>query len=158
MSKAILLFISLLFLTSTTVISQNEATDEQPLAIPLSVTTAFNLKFPAQEPNWVSSYEGRYNQKLVHEARFIFDNRNSSAIYDNLGNLIAFAAVVERSEIPVEALNYMKEKYPNYYILDTIIVTRGNSDITYELGIVVNGQYIIKVFSNKGKFIKSTRA
>ncbi|MEC5165868.1 hypothetical protein RCH18_001601 [Flavobacterium sp. PL11] len=158
MSKAILLFFSLFFFTSTTVVSQKLATEEPQLAIPLSVTTDFNLKFPSQEPNWVSSYEGRYNQKLVHEARFIFDNRNSSAIYDNVGDLIAFAAVVERSEIPVEALNYMKEKYPNYSILDTIIVTRGKSDISYELGILVNGQYIIKVFSNKGKFIKSTRA
>jgi hypothetical protein len=65
---------------------------------------------------------------------------------------------VERSEIPAEALNYMKEKYPYSTILDTIMVTRGINDVTFELGISISGEYIIKVFSDKGKFIKSTKA
>jgi hypothetical protein len=158
MSKTIFLFVSFLISAVTSVFCQNIVDQEPEQIVPTVVTAAFHLKFPIKKPVWFSSYEGRYSQQLVHEGRFIFDNRNSSAIYGNEGNLIAFAATVERSEIPAEALNYMKEKYPYSTILDTIMVTRGINDVTFELGISISGEYIIKVFSEKGKFIKSTKA
>jgi hypothetical protein len=158
MSKTIFLFVSFLISTVTPIFCQNIVDEEPEQIVPSVVTTAFELKFPLKKPVWFSSYEGRYSQQLVHEGRFVFDNRNSSAIYGNEGNLIAFAATVERSEIPAEALNYMKEKYPYSTILDTIMVTRGINDVTFELGISISGEYIIKVFSDKGKFIKSTKA
>ena len=122
------------------------------------VSAAFDAKFPKQDPVWFSDYENRYNQKLVYEGRFIFDNRYSTAYYDKEGNMLAFAAQVERNEIPGKALEYMQENFPTFPIVDSILVTTHDDEVTYELGIVVDGEYIVKVFSKEGRFIKSTRA
>ena len=88
----------------------------------------------------------------------MFDKRYSTAIYDGEGNMIAFAAKLENSEIPEKVVKYMNENFPSFPILDAILVTSVKNEVTYELGIVIDGEYIVKVFSNDGDFIKSTRA
>ena len=158
MKKIILVFSAIFLFSTSSLFAQISVGDKPEENVPVVVKTAFDTKFPNYKPVWFTSYEGRYNQKLTFEGRFIFDNRNSSAIYDQDGNLIAFAAAVEKKEIPTEALKYMNENFPYSTILDSILVTRGKNKVTYELGIITDGQYIIKVFSEKGDFIKSTRA
>jgi hypothetical protein len=46
----------------------------------------FRTSFPDKEPVWFSNYQGRFNQKLVYQAKFIFWQRYCQAIYDMNGN------------------------------------------------------------------------
>ncbi|RZJ33813.1 MAG: hypothetical protein EOO51_12290 [Flavobacterium sp.] len=152
-----ILSLCLIFL-GTAVSAQNYHGQKPEKNIPTVVSAAFDKRFPHGDPIWFSDYENRYNQKLVYEGRFLFDNRYSTAVYDKEGNLLAFAAQVERNEIPQKALKYMTENFPTFPIVDSILVTTHDDEVTYELGIVVDGEYIVKVFSKEGDFIKSTRA
>ena len=124
--------------------------------IPVLIATSFQKKFPQKEPVWFTQYQGRYNDKLVYEARFIFDNRYSTAVYDRDGNLIAFAATIEASEIPQKAIDYMKKNYTDRAVTEAMMVTRGENDVTFELGIYINNRFTVVVFDKEGNFIKTT--
>lgn len=142
-----------------TSISNAQIVGQKPAKnVPIAVSEAFINKFGKQNPVWFENYQGRYDQKLVYEGRFRFDNRYSAAMYDKNGIMVAFAAHVEPAEIPADALVYMRENFPTFPIMDALLVTAVKEGVTYELGIIVDGEYIVKVFSEKGKFIKSTRA
>jgi len=158
MSK-IIIFLFLAFLSNFPVAySQNIVGQKPERNVPIIVSAAFNEQFPSKEPVWFTNYQGRYNQKLVYEGRFIFDKRYSTAIYDFEGNMLAFAAKVEENEIPEKALQYMNDEFPSYQIVDAILVTTKSNEVTYELGIIVDREYIIKIFSEKGEFLRSTRS
>jgi hypothetical protein len=45
--------------------------------------------FPDKEPVWFSNYQGRFNQKLVYQAKFIL-TKILQAIYDMNGKQVAF--------------------------------------------------------------------
>jgi len=126
--------------------------------IPEIVLEMFSQKFPSQDPVWFSQYQGRYDQKLVFEGKFIFDNRYSSAVYDKEGNLLAFAITIDKNEIPEKVIKYMTEKFPSFPIVEALLVTRNLSDVTFEIGIYIDNQFVIEVFSENGDFIKSTKA
>lgn len=151
------LFIFFLF-QLTIGVAQNAIALKPEKNVPQIVLEAFARKFPSQDPVWFRQYEGSENEKLRFEAKFIFDNRYSSAIYENEGSLIAFAAKIETKEIPQKALQYMSENLPNYPISEALLVTRGGSDVTYEIGIYINNQYIIEVFDKDGNYIKRTKS
>ena len=148
----------ILFIVSHTASAQFIGKQKPERDVPNAVAANFTQRFPQADPVWFSSYQGRYDQRQVYEARFLFDNRYSMAIFDKEGNFIAFAATVTSNEVPQKAIQYMKDNFPTYPILDSILVTRINNDVTYELGIMVDEVYIIKVFSESGDFIRSTRA
>ncbi len=158
MYKNILLLFVVISLHCAPAFSQRTVGQKPERNVPIVVSAAFNEQFPSKEPIWFGNYQGRYNEKLVYEGRFIFDNRYSAAMYDVDGNMLAFAAKVENNEIPAKALEYMNNQFPSFPILDAILVTTKKNEITYELGIMVENEYIIKVFSEKGEFIKSTRS
>ena len=126
--------------------------------VPAYIVEKFNQKFPSQDPVWFFRFQGRYDDKLVYEAKFMLDNRYSMAVYDINATLLAFAATIDKSELPTQATAYMAEHYPNFPIIETLLVTRGDNDITYEVGIYIDNQYVIQVFSKTGDFIKSTKA
>lgn len=138
--------------------AQNTNKSKLEKNIPDIVLERFSQKFPSHDPVWFSQYQGRYNQKLVFEGKFIFDNRYSSAIYDQDGNLIAFAATIEKNEIPDKVNQYMTENLPSFSIVEALLVTRNINDVTYEIGIYIDNQFVIEVFSKNGDFIKSTKA
>lgn len=125
--------------------------------VPIIVTEAFQKKFPKQEPVWFSEYQGRFNQKLVYEARFMFDNRYSKAFYENEGKMLAFATVVEQSELPEVARVYMKENYPSFPITEALLVTYANNEIQFEVGIYIDNEFVVQVFSKAGDFIKTAK-
>ncbi|UQD56528.1 hypothetical protein [Flavobacterium sp. K5-23] len=126
--------------------------------VPLIVLEIFDQKFPSQDPVWFSRYQGRFNEKLVFEGKFIFDNRYSIVVYDINGNLLAFAATIDNKEIPDNAIKYMTENYPSFPIVEALLVTRGKEEVTYEIGIYIDNQFVIQVFTKTGDFIKSTKA
>lgn len=158
MKKLTFLFTLIYLLNSISASAQNGVRNKPESSVPNNVSRAFNIQFPSQDPVWFIDYQGRYNQQLVYEARFIIDKRYSSAVYDRLGDFVAFAFTVDYQEIPIKIRKYMNRNFPSFSILDAIFVTLRNNDKTYELGILIDGEYIIKVFSEAGEFIKSTRA
>lgn len=52
----------------------------------------------------------------------------------------------------------MKEMYPSFPIIEALMVTDHEKVVTYEIGIYIDHQYVIQVFSNDGDFIKNTKA
>ena len=125
--------------------------------VPIIVAEAFQQKFPNKEAVWFSEYQGRYDQKLVYEARFMFDNRYSKAFYENEGKMLAFAAVVEKKELPEKVSNYMSENYPSFPIAEALLVTYASTEVQFEVGIYIENNFIIQVFSKDGDFIKTVR-
>ncbi len=125
--------------------------------VPQTVEAAFNLKFGKKDVVWFSRFEGLYDNKQVYEGRFMLDKRYSTAVYTPDGDLTAFVATVEYNEIPEKARNYMENKFPGRRIIDAALVTRGGNDVTYEISIYIDEEYIVKVFTNEGDFVKSTR-
>ncbi len=158
MTKFTIILLGVILSHFSTAYSQNIVGQKPEKNVPIIVSAAFNEQFPSKEPIWFSNYQGRYNQKLVYEGRFFFDKRYSMAVYDVEGNMLAFAAKVEENEIPEKAVQYMKDQFPSYQILDAILVTTKSNEVTYELGIMIDSEYIIKVFSEKGEFLRSTRS
>ncbi|MGV9004070.1 hypothetical protein [Flavobacterium sp.] len=122
--------------------------------VPIIVKDAFQQKFPDKEPIWFSEYQGRFDQKLVYEARFMFDNRYSKAFYENEGKMLAFAAVIETKELPEKALRYMKENYPAFPIAQALLVTYASNEVQFEVGIYIDNAFMVQVFSKDGDFIK----
>jgi len=125
--------------------------------VPIIVMDAFQKKFPNKEPVWFREYQGRFDQKLVYEARFMFDNRYSKAFYENEGKMLAFATVVEKSELPEKVLTYIKEKYPAFPIAESLLVTYSTNEVQFEVGIYIDNNFLVQVFSKDGDFIKMTK-
>lgn len=152
------ILVVILLFQATICDAQNSNKSKLEKNIPDIVMERFSEKFPSHDPVWFSQYQGRYNQNLVFEGKFIFDNRYSSAIYDKEGNLIAFASTIEKNEIPDKVTKYMAEKFPSFPIVEALLVTRNINDVTYEIGIYIENQFVIEVFSKNGDFIKSIKA
>lgn len=159
MSNIIKVLLSIIiFMQVTFFYAQNLNESKLEKNVPLIVLDMFNQKFPSQDPIWFSGYQGKYDQKLVFEAKFFFDNRTFMAIYDKSGNLLAIASTIEKHELPDRVNNYMSENYASFPIVEILLVTRGKDDITYEIGIYIDNQYVIQVFTKNGAFLKSTKA
>ncbi|MFT5252979.1 MAG: hypothetical protein ACI87N_002003 [Flavobacteriales bacterium] len=156
-ASKIILLSAFLFLFGTLTQAQNDGSSKIERNIPLIVAETFRTNFPDKEAVWFSNYQGPSNQKLVYQAKFIFDKRYCQAIYDMNGNQVAFAATIEYLELPEEARNYMNEHYPTFPIIEALLVTDSKKEVTYEIGIYVDNQYMIQVFSNEGTFLKNTR-
>tara|TARA_R110000868_G_scaffold87175_3_gene244037 strand:+ start:3715 stop:4194 length:480 start_codon:yes stop_codon:yes gene_type:complete len=154
--KTTILFVSFFFGFVTQ--AQNDGSSKIEKNIPLIVVETFNNSFPDKDPVWFSRYQGSDDQELVYRAKFIFDNRYCQAVYDINGNQVVFAATVDYKELPESARNFMKEKYPAFPIVETLLVTDSKKQVTYEIGIYIDNQYVIQVFSKEGIFIKSTKA
>lgn len=138
--------------------AQNSGSSKVDSNIPAIVAEIFNATYPAKDPVWFSRYQGDDNQELVYIAKFIFDNRYCQAIYGINGNQIAFAATVDNKELPAAARDYMKKQYPTFPIVEALIVTDSQKEVSYEIGIYIDTIYVIQVFSKEGAFIKNTKA
>lgn len=148
-------FILLLF-SFNTLFAQDLTPRKPEKNVPIAVAQTFKDRFKADDPVWFSQYQGRYNDKLVYEARFVFDNRYSTAVYDRDANLIAFAATIEAKEIPTKAVEYMKNNYTDRGVTEAMMVSR-SGESTVELGIYINNRFNIVVFDADGNYIKTTR-
>lgn len=153
--KTILCIIILMHTTITNAQSTQEL--KQEISVPIIVLEKFTQNFPSIEPVWDINYQGTYNQQLVYKGKFIYNNRSSLVVYDKDGNLLVFAATVEKSEIPDKINKYMAKNFPAFSIVEALLVTRGTDENTYEIAIYVNDQYVVKVFTNSGDFIKTTK-
>lgn len=159
MKKFITFSIVLIAFSFNSLFAQDMTARKPERNVPMSVEEAFKSKYPEKDPVWFSQYQGRYDNLLVYEARFIFDNRYSSAVYDRAGALIAFAATIEASEIPLKAIEYMKNNYTDRGVTEAMLVSRskrGEKETSIELGIYINDRFTIVVFDEEGNFMKTT--
>ena len=157
MKSSIKVFLILFFFQIS--ICNAQFTGKKPATnVPVIVVEQFSKKFPLKDPVWFSRYQGDNNQKLVFEGKFILDNRYSATIYNQDGVLLAFTSVVEINELPQKTRDYMKDNFPNYPMVEALLVTSNKNEVTFEIGIFIDKEYIIKVFSNEGDYIKSTKA
>lgn len=151
------LVVALLFMTAA-VKAQEVQTLKITKNIPKTVEEAFETKFAGNDVVWFTHFQGRYDNQQVYEGRFMFDKRYSTAIYSKEGDLISFMARVDYLEIPEAAREYMKTHFSGRPFIDAVLVTRGGSEVTYEIGIYIEDQYVVQIFSKDGEFIRSTRA
>lgn len=156
MKNLIQLSLLLVVFQFSNVFAQDIVAPKPERNVPILIAESFKAKFPQKEPVWFSQYQGRYNDKLVYEARFIFDNRYSTAVYNRDGNLIAFAATIEANEIPQKAIDYMKKNYTDRGVTEAMTVSRDGMEATIELGIYINNRFTVVVFDKDGNYIKTT--
>lgn len=152
------IFAAVLFCYGLGVYAQNTGSSKVEKNIPVIVAEIFNTAYPQKDPVWFSRYQGDDNQQLVYIAKFIFDNRYCQAVYESEGKQLAFVATVDKKELPAAAIKYMNERYPTFPIIETLLVTNTQKEVTYEIGIYIDNIYVIQVFSKEGDFIKNTKA
>lgn len=154
-----LIFLTFAFFIFTSLVNAQAFEGQKPEKnVPNIVAASFDAKFGHKDVVWFTHYQGRYDNKLVYEGRFIFDNRYSIAVYNREGNLIAFVANIEYTEIPLKARQYVETNFPGRDVVEARLVTRGANEVTYEIGVVIDDVYTVKIFSKDGEFIRSTRA
>lgn len=158
MTNQIKYLVAALLFVTTLVRAQEVHNLKLAKELPQTVEVAFETKFPAHDVVWFTHFQGRYDNQQVYEARFIFDKRYSTAIYSKEGDLIAFMARVDYLEIPEAAREYMRTHFSGRPFIDAVLVTRGGGEVTYEIGIYIENQYVIEIFTKEGDFIRSTRA
>ena len=84
----------------------------------------------------------------------MFDNRYSKAFYENEGKMLAFATVIEKTELPQKVLTYMVENYPTFPIAESLLVSYSNKDVEFEVGIYIDNHFVVQVFNKDGDFLK----
>lgn len=126
--------------------------------VPIVIAESFNAVFSAKDPVWFTRYHGENNQELEYEAKFIFDDRYCKSVYDSNGNQIVFAGTVDYLELPEHARDYMEEKDPFFPIMEALMVTDNENVVTHEIGVYIDNQYMIQVFSKDGDFIKNIKS
>jgi hypothetical protein len=151
------LFLLFFMFCGLVVQAQNDGSSKIERNVPLVVVDSFYSVFSAKDPVWFSKYQGKNNQELVYEAKFIFDDRYCKSVYDFNGNQIAFAATVDYLELPEGIRKYMEEEYLSFPIVESLLVTDSEKVITYEIGIYIDNEFVIQVFSKDGDFIKNTK-
>lgn len=124
-------------------------------SVPIIVNDSFQKRFPDKDPVWFSTLMGKYDKRLVYEARFMMDNRYTKAFYENEGTLIAFASTIEESELPERIREYMKENYPTLPIVESLLVTHIKNGIHYEVGVYIDGDFVVMTFSKEGQYLKT---
>ncbi len=148
----------LVFLFASSFLNAQIIKGQKPLEnVPPVVNATFINQFAGKDVTWFTRFQGRYNDEQVYEGRFLFDNRYSSAVYTKNGSLVAFVTAIEYTEIPKNARDYLDVNFPGRAIIDSVLVTRGGDDVTYEIGIYLDNQFVVKVFSKNGEFIKGVK-
>jgi hypothetical protein len=123
--------------------------------VPIIVSETFKKEFPGKDPVWFSKIQGPYDERLVYEARFMFDNRYSKAFYENEGKLIAFATIIEQSELPKRIREYMEKTYPTLPVAESLLVTHVNNEIHYEIGVYIDNEFVVMTFNQEGQYLKT---
>ncbi len=123
--------------------------------LPAIVESSFIMKFGEKKPTWHVRYRGDDENQQRYEGKFMLDNRRTSAVYNRDGVLEAMVVEVEPSELPKQAMFYMKKNYRDNVITETTMVQENEKNgKTFELGFYLNKVFKVAVFDENGKFLK----
>ena len=96
-------------------------------------------------------------EKDDFEAKFEFDGKDASAVYDKNGKRKAFEIAIYKSEFPTPIEEYLKKKYPKSKVLETAKITDDKNVVTFEAEIKIDGKPTDVIFDAKGTFIKTSQ-
>ena len=123
----------------------------------IGVKTAFERDFPKEIPEWTKDFGGEDLDQIRYEAKFKSSNSRGLAVYDNEGNLNAYEVLIQKKDIPSNIVNYLKSNYANFTIDEASKVKNDKNEITYEIGIVLDGKFYDAVFDHEGDFLEITQ-
>ncbi|HSH66911.1 MAG TPA: PepSY-like domain-containing protein [Bacteroidia bacterium] len=137
--KLITLLLSMLLVNMAMYAQKVKAAD-----VPLSVKEGLKKKFPGIT---VEKWE---KEGVNFEAEFDLNKVETSALFDNNGNLIETESEINISELPQKAIEYLSEKYKDEKIKEASKITMANGQIKYEAEI--KGKDIL--FDTEGIILK----
>ena len=140
------LFLAIAIVFSASITAQTE-TKSKKVAIPTNVKEAFSKDFPEKKAKW-GMEDGNY------EAEFKIKGSDASAIYDKKGKRKALEIAIKTSELPSNALEYLKKNYPTNKITEAAKITDDKDVVTYEAEIGKDGKSYDVLLDANGKFIK----
>lgn len=120
----------------------------------LQVLKAFEKDFPKIEPVWRKVFDGDDNDQLSYEADFNLKNTGMTAVYNELGVFKVLEVQILESDIPVKISRYMAKNYPKNNIKKAAKLITNNNEITYEIGITINGKWVDAIFNKEGDFLE----
>jgi hypothetical protein len=116
----------------------------QKEAIPTAAKSAFSKAFPtASKVKWEKE-DGKY------EVTFEKEGKEMSAVYDATGKLHESEVSIAISDLPTNAITYMKDHYIGITLKAAAKITYADGSINYEAAI--KGKDVL--FDQKGQFIK----
>jgi hypothetical protein len=121
------------------------------ITVPITVKEAFSKDYPKSKVSWEME-DGDY------EAHLKIDGSDASAVYDKKGHRKAVELSIKMTEIPADALDYIKKNYPTNKIIETAKTTDDKNTVTYEVAIGRKGKTYDVLFDANGKFTKMMEA
>ena len=140
------LFFAIVIAFSASMTAQTEAKSKKE-TVPTKVKEAFAKEFPGQKAKWEKEDGG-------YEAEFKINESDASAVYDKKGHRKALEIAIKTSELPSNALEYLKKNYPTNKITEAAKITDNKNVVTYEAEIGKNGKSYDVLLDANGKFIK----
>jgi len=137
-------FLAITIALSAVVTAQTKSKKSE---IPALVKEAFAKEFPKQKAKWSTEDSG-------YEAEFKINNIETSAVYDKKGHRKELESEIKTSELPANALAYLKKNYPTGKISEAAKITDDKNEISYESEIKKDGKKFDVLFDSNGKFIK----
>ena len=131
---------------SVTMVAQSEKKSEK-VTVPSTVTEMFKKEFPDKKAKWGM-------EKGDYEAEFKINGADASAVYDKKAHRKALEIGIKTSELPANALDYLKKNYPANKITEAAKITDDKNVVTYEAEIKKDGKSYDILLDAKGKFIK----
>jgi hypothetical protein len=130
---------------------------KEKIVPPMIVKIAFEKEFPKETPTWTTDFGAEDLDQIRYEAKFKSSNSRGLAVYDNEGNLKAYEVLIQKKDIPSNIVNYLKSNYANFKIDEASKVKNDKNEITYEIGIVLDGKFYDAVFDHEGDFLEITQ-
>ena len=140
------IFLAIAIAFSVTMVAQSEKKSKK-INAPTIVTEMFKKEFPDKKAKW-GMEDGDY------EAEFKINGSDASAVYDKKGHRKALEVGIKTSELPSNALEYLKKNYPNNKITEAAKITDDKNVVTYEAEIGKDGKSYDVLLDANGKFIK----
>jgi hypothetical protein len=143
-SKKIFLMMAIVF--SVSLLAQTEE-KEKKVSVPSVVSSNFAKEFPGKKAKW-GMEDGGY------EAEFKINGSEASVVYDKTGHRKELELEIKTTELPANALEYVKKNYPAIKISEAAKITDNKNVVTYEAEIKKDGKKNDLIFDASGKFIK----
>lgn len=131
-----------------------QETSKEKIVPPLIVKIAFEKEFPKETPTWTKDFGGEDLDQIRYEAKFKNGTSEGLAVYDNLGNLKAYEVLIQKEDIPANAVSYLNSNYKNFTIRESSKVKNDKNETTYEVGILRDGKFYDHIFDRDGNFLE----
>ncbi len=119
----------------------------QKSAVPEAVKSSMQKQFPiAKEVKW--DKEGSN-----FEASFDLNEKDQSVLFDPQGNIQETEMEIEKKELPIGILDYVKLHYKGKEAKEVARITDAQGSVTFE--VEVGGKDVI--FDSNGKFLKESK-